>query len=66
MAAPFVPDRPLDEALTSAGCSSRPRRGRGTQSPGGAVTEHHNATLIRKGYAAFSAGDVETLKELIA
>jgi uncharacterized protein len=30
------------------------------------MTEHHNATLIRKGYAAFSAGDVETLKELIA
>ena len=33
---------------------------------GGAMSEHANATLIRRGYAAFSAGDVETLKELIA
>jgi uncharacterized protein len=30
------------------------------------MTEHPNAALIRRGYAAFSAGDVETLKELIA
>lgn len=30
------------------------------------MSEHSNATLIRKGYAAFSAGDVATLTELIA
>lgn len=30
------------------------------------MTEHPNATLIRQGYAAFSAGDVATLTELIA
>jgi ketosteroid isomerase-like protein len=30
------------------------------------MTEHPNATLIRRGYAAFSAGDVVTLTELIA
>jgi len=30
------------------------------------MTEHPNATLIRRGYAAFSAGDVATLTELIA
>jgi ketosteroid isomerase-like protein len=30
------------------------------------MTEHPNATLIRRGYEAFSAGDVATLSELIA
>jgi hypothetical protein len=30
------------------------------------MTDHPNATLIRRGYAAFSAGDMATLSELIA
>lgn len=30
------------------------------------MTEHSNATLIRRGFAAFSAGDVAALSELIA
>jgi len=30
------------------------------------MADHPNATLIRKGYEAFSAGDVATLTELIA
>ena len=30
------------------------------------MTEHPNATLIRRGYQAFSAGDVASLSELIA
>jgi ketosteroid isomerase-like protein len=30
------------------------------------MTEHPNAALIRRGYEAFSAGDVATLTELIA
>ncbi|WIX80881.1 nuclear transport factor 2 family protein [Amycolatopsis carbonis] len=30
------------------------------------MAEHPNATIIRRGYAAFSAGDVEALTELLA
>ena len=30
------------------------------------MPEHPNATLIRRGYAAFNAGDVATLSQLIA
>ncbi|WP_326567219.1 nuclear transport factor 2 family protein [Amycolatopsis rhabdoformis] len=30
------------------------------------MAEHPNATLIRRGYAAFSTGDVDTLTELLS
>ncbi len=30
------------------------------------MAEHQNATLIRRGYEAFAAGDVATLSELLA
>ena len=30
------------------------------------MTEHPNATLVRRGYQAFNAGDLATLKELFA
>ena len=30
------------------------------------MTEHPNIELVRRGYAAFGAGDMDTLKELIA
>jgi hypothetical protein len=33
---------------------------------GDVMAEHHDVALVRRGYAAFSAGDVATLSELLA